>query len=622
MATGLNSDNPIVVSAFQEALLRQGVAVLAILVLAALVGGAVWLRSSRPARTEASIPSPADPPEAPARRLLRISFGLIWLLDGILQAQPSMPLGMSSQVIEPTASSSPSWVQAIANFAGTIWSYHPISAPAAAVWIQIGIGLWLLFAPRGIWSRLGGLVSVGWGLVVWVFAEAFGQLFAPGPSWLFGVPGAVLFYCEAGVLLALPERAWTSPRLGRIVLRVMGAFFVAMAVVQALPSEGFWQGRALAGGSPGALVSMLQQMSQTPQPGLLSSWVASFGAFDAANPVAVNLVVVIALAAIGVTFLVARPRITRAGVIAGVVLCLADWVLVQDLGFLGGVGTDPNSMIPMALVFVAGYLAITRVPVPVAVAPAEGAVPVAAGTVRRRLVTSDPALSLRAWGRRLAARPALAARWSAAIGAVVIILIGAAPMAVATASGQADPILTEAINGAPTVLDQQAPAFSLVDQHGAAVSLASLRGKVIALTFLDPVCTTDCPVIAQEFRETDQLLGADARGVDFIGVDANPLDTSAAYLDAFDRQEHLDSIANWLYLTGSLPQLQAVWNAYGIEVDYSPGGAMIAHSEYAYVIDAAGHSRYALSTDPGPGTEATSSSFTNALAGLIKSALA
>ena len=79
---------------------------------------------------------------------------------------------------------------------------------------------------------------------------------------------------------------------------------------------------------------------------------------------------VIALAVIGAGLLAARPGITRWAVIGGVVVCLADWVLIEDLGFFGGVGTDPNSMIPMALVFVAGYLALTRVPVELpAVAP-------------------------------------------------------------------------------------------------------------------------------------------------------------------------------------------------------------------------------------------------------------
>ena len=46
--------------------------------------------------------------------------------------------------------------------------------------------------------------------------------------------------------------------------------------------------------------------------------------------------------------------------IASAVLCLADWVLVEDLGFLGGLGTDPNSMIPLLLLITGGYVAVTR----------------------------------------------------------------------------------------------------------------------------------------------------------------------------------------------------------------------------------------------------------------------
>ena len=48
--------------------------------------------------------------------------------------------------------------------------------------------------------------------------------------------------------------------------------------------------------------------------------------------------------------------------VAGTVLCLADWVSVEDLGFLGGIGTDPNSMVPIVMLSGAGYLAITRAP--------------------------------------------------------------------------------------------------------------------------------------------------------------------------------------------------------------------------------------------------------------------
>ena len=73
-------------------------------------------------------------------------------------------------------------------------------------------------------------------------------------------------------------------------------------------------------------------------------------------------------------------RLARIGVIAGTVLCLADWVLIEDLGFLGGLGTDPNSMIPLILLFTAGWLALTPTPQP---APAATPAAEPAGACRR-----------------------------------------------------------------------------------------------------------------------------------------------------------------------------------------------------------------------------------------------
>ncbi len=80
-------------------------------------------------------------------------------------------------------------------------------------------------------------------------------------------------------------------------------------------------------------------------------------------------------------------------------------------------------------------------------------------------------------------------------------------------------------------------------------------------------------------------------------------------------------MANWRYLTGSLPQLQGVWRAFGIEVNWEPGGAMIDHSEIAYIIDARGHTRDVLNTDPGPASQATQSSFAVTLADTLNRTL-
>ena len=131
-----------------------------------------------------------------------------------------------------------------------------------------------------------------------------------------------------------------------------------MAVLQAWPGRGFWQG--LSHGQPGTLAGMTSSMAQTPQPGFLASWVGAFTTFDEAHGFAVNLFTVVALAAIGAAFLTGQRRLVRPAVIAFTVLCLADWVLIEDFGFFGGLGTDPNSMLPFALLAVGGYLALLR----------------------------------------------------------------------------------------------------------------------------------------------------------------------------------------------------------------------------------------------------------------------
>ena len=373
MNRSIQDGNSLVVSSFHSALLRQLLIVLLVGLVCAIAFNVVrtiqYRRLANEGRTFPKQPQSALL-EPPARRILRIGFGLLWILDGLLQAQSAMPLGLPSGVIQPGAAGSPGWVLHLVNNGVTIWNNHPVEAAAATVWIQVGLGLWLLVAPRGRWSRLGGVATAGWGLLVWVFGEAFGGLFAPGASWLFGAPGAVLFYVVAGVLIALDERSFRTPKLGRIVLTAGGAFVVAMAVLQAWPGRGFWQGRG------GGLATMVQQMASTPQPGFLSSWLRSFGSLVDAHGWAVNLFIVVALTVTGVLMMTGRRRLALGGLVGFVVLCLADWILVQDLGLLGGLGTDPNSMVPMALLFVGGYVAEFRLPVP-------AATPAAAARTRR-----------------------------------------------------------------------------------------------------------------------------------------------------------------------------------------------------------------------------------------------
>jgi cytochrome oxidase Cu insertion factor (SCO1/SenC/PrrC family) len=590
MNSGVNVNDPTVVAAFKATLLHQGLIALLIFCLVGLAW--VTLRAFLPVAAR-SAAAAAAPPEPAWRQVLRIGFGILWLLDGILQGQPKMAIGLPSQVMEPTAASSPRWVQEVVNWAGTAWSYHPLHAGASAVWIQVGIGVWLLAASRGPLSRLAGLASAGWGLVVWVFGESFGGIFAPGLTWLFGAPGAVLVYCVAGVLIALPERAWRSRLPGRLTLAGLGVFLAGMAVLQAWPGRGFWQGTVH--GQPGTLASMTSAMAPIPQPHILSSWITAFTGFDEAHGFAVNLFAVIALAVTGAAFLSGRRRLIG-WVLAGfVVLCLADWVLIEDFGFFGGLGTDPNSMIPFALLATAGYLALAPAPA---------------------LVAEPAAATAATWRARLRAAAAPRSLASAGIGSVAavggigVIVLGAVPMAAAQANPVADTILAQAINGSSAPVDYPAPAFSLTDQHGRPITLGSLHGKVVLLTFLDDTCSVDCPLIAQEFRQAGQLLGAHAAQVELVAINYNPIYTHVSYIQAFDRQEGLAGVRNWLYLTGTSAQLRQAWRDYGAgPPEVLPAGSMIGHGDYAFVIDQAGHMRQELGFDTGPGTQATKSSF-------------
>ena len=623
MNSGLSPADPTLVAAFRSALLHQGAIALAIVVFLLLLWATarVWRGATDGAGTDTTAngtngtngtgtaaAGAGHSGEAPARRLLRIGFGLLWILDGFLQAQPKMAAGLPSQVIQPTATDSPSWVQHVVNWGATIWSYHPIQAGAASVWIQVGIGAWMLVSARGPWSRLAGLAGAAWGLIVWVFGESFGGIFAPGLTFLFGAPGAVLFYVAAGTLIALPETVWQGPAMGRVLLRGMGLLFIGMAVVQAWPGRGFWQG-----GQDGTLAGMIQSMTGTSQPHYLYLIVSGASSFTRAHGWAVNLFAVISLAVLGAGFVTARRPVVRYAVWLGAFFCLADWVLIQDLGFLGGLGTDPNSMIPVIVLFTAGYLGLVTQPLEQA--------QVATSAARARWRLSD---LRRRWRLNdLRGRLSSASAQSLAVAsAIVVILIGAAPMAAAATNRTADPILAEAIAGNSAPLDIPAPGFQLTDQHGRIVSLARLRGKVVLMTFLDPVCTTDCPIIGAEFRQAGVLLGADDKNVELVAIVANPTYRSIAATQAIDTEEGLSTGSNWLFLTGPLNELQRIWTKYGIAVYNLPAGAMAAHNDVAVVIDRRGTIRQELNTDPGPGTASTKSSFSALLAGSARRALA
>lgn len=582
MGTQVNLNDPNITAAFHGSLLHQLLLlVLVTLGLFVLVIGFSLIRPGEGASTASPLSLGSSEPKA--RRILRYGFGLLWIFDGVLQLQPAMPLGIPTQVMAPTLSGQPAWVRDIITFGIVLWEKHPIQAADSLVWIQIGLGIWVLASKgSGRLSRLAGAASVAWALGVWVFGEGFGGIFAQGASWYFGSPGAVLFYGVGGLLLAAPPTWFASERVGRTVLRGIGVVMVLFGLLQLLPG----------GGQVHSLYSMTSQMAKVSQPAPLAAVVGGFSRLVKTDGSLISPLLALLLLGTGAA-LIWQKNLRLAFVLAAV-LATVTWALVEDFGIFGGEGTDPNSAIPVMLLVWVSYVWISGLRLPGTSMHSESAPAVAT----RRSVFAE-------------VLPVPTGYLSAIPIAVAIsaTLVGGAPLAYASITGHATTVAAEAIDGLPSPVSYTAPNFTLTDQNGKQISLVGERGKVVFLTFLDPVCTTDCPIIAQEIRQADIALGSNASKAEFVAVAANEQYYSRTAVQLFTQREGLGSLPNWHFVTGSLPQLKAVWKMYGEEVAIVPAGQMALHSDIAEIIDSAGTVRWVEFTDPGPSTSATQASF-------------
>lgn len=315
---------------------------------------------------------PADRESVQFRNALAYALGLLWLLDGVLQAQPLMVNHFVGGALVPLLSSQPGFLRATLTLGIHLWSLSPIWLNALAVWIQVLIGVTLLFSRGNSPLRRAALVaSITWALLIWVFGEALGTLFSGGGA-LSGAPGSALLYALGGALVLMnrapaPARpvsrrghqtlgmgqgtgvdgafgdghpagadASTDAGIGgiaRLLRAGFVAYFALMAILQALPASGWWRGNVL-----GTYVGTMAAM---PQPAWLASILRVASAVATHHAGAANLVLVTSSAALAVLWLLFAQR-DWLWIPTGLwVLVL--WWLGQDFGFLGGMGTDPNT---------------------------------------------------------------------------------------------------------------------------------------------------------------------------------------------------------------------------------------------------------------------------------------
>ncbi len=297
------------------------------------------LRRSTAAVAEAAV----SPGQRGARGFLRAALGTVWILDGLLQAQPGMPAGFARGILAPAAAGQPGWLATLLHWEMGVWQAHPVHLTVATVLIQIGIGVAILCGGDSWVGRLGLRTSIVWGLAVWLMGEGLGGLLGPGASVISGAPGAVLAYLFAAGLLLAPVSWWEGGRVRRLVEVGVGSTLVLGVLLQTIPAEGFW--------GPGTLSSIFWATAAAPQPGFLADPIRALAAWTAADPLLWNALLTSAMAGLGVGFLLGGR--TRALTLVAVVWLLFSWWFGQDFGTFGvGIATDPN-LAPLLVVLLA-----------------------------------------------------------------------------------------------------------------------------------------------------------------------------------------------------------------------------------------------------------------------------
>ncbi len=201
-------------------------------------------------------------------------------------------------------------------------------------------------------------------------------------------------------------------------------------------------------------------------------------------------------------------------------------------------------------------------------------------------------------GRRRLTALAVGSALAGVLAAVLFAGVGTSskPAADASLSDQAPGISSAAagllqLNVVPPAQARPAPAFNLVDQHGTPTTLAQFRGKVVIWSLNDDRCTDLCPLLAQTVVQAEKDLGPAAQDVVFLPVNANPFYTDPSYTLQWSEQNAVESLPNWVYLTGSPSQLQKTWSDYKVTVIPDAKTRTVTHDAILQFIDPAGRAR-------------------------------
>ncbi len=300
------------------------------------------------------------------RRALQLALGALWLLDGMLQFQPSMFGRGFPQMLAGSAQGNPAVVARPITWSAGIIGHHVVALNAVFAVSQLLLGLGIAWRPA---VKLALAGSVAWSLAVWWLGEGLGGLLAGTASPVDGAPGAVLLYGLLAVLLWPADRtpaartpAARTPAARTPAVRVPAVcapaapFTAARAVGRRVAQACWlvvWLGLATLALLPASRAIGRTIADTTPGEPTWLAWTDAHAASALTRHgllAAVVLAVVLVIVASG-PFL--PRRAARVVIVLAVALAAALW-LAQGLGgILTGSATDPDTGPLLALLALA-----------------------------------------------------------------------------------------------------------------------------------------------------------------------------------------------------------------------------------------------------------------------------